>query len=232
MELYERIAAVRKAAGLTQEQLGQRLGVTRQAVSKWESGQTLPDAATIAHLCDSLQVSADYILLGRESNGAPWPTSDLPDSCPCCGREVPGTICPVCGYSLPPTPPRGPHYAIINVDNHTFTDTDHAAALEKYCGLSPKHAHYLTEQLKEYGSLVTLHRNLTDSAAQYIAAHLLSEGFVLRIVQDDGTESDEELSTKPKAMELPSPASSEHGGIGFWGVVGAVILALLILSFF
>ena len=38
MELKDRIAAVRKAAGLTQEQLGELLGVTRQAVSKWESG--------------------------------------------------------------------------------------------------------------------------------------------------------------------------------------------------
>ena len=51
MELKDRIAAVRKAAGLTQEQLGELLGVTRQAVSKWESGQTTPDAATIAALC-------------------------------------------------------------------------------------------------------------------------------------------------------------------------------------
>lgn len=38
MELNERIAFVRRAAGLSQEQLGERLGVTRQAVSKWESG--------------------------------------------------------------------------------------------------------------------------------------------------------------------------------------------------
>ena len=45
MELKDRIAAVRKAAGLTQEQLGELVGVTRQAVIKWESGQTAPDAA-------------------------------------------------------------------------------------------------------------------------------------------------------------------------------------------
>ena len=37
-ELKDRIAAARKLAGLTQEQLGELLGVTRQAVSKWESG--------------------------------------------------------------------------------------------------------------------------------------------------------------------------------------------------
>ncbi len=38
MEFHERLAFLRKAAGLTQEQLGARVGVTRQAVSKWESG--------------------------------------------------------------------------------------------------------------------------------------------------------------------------------------------------
>ena len=38
MELHERIAVIRKIKGLTQEQLGELVGVTRQAVSKWESG--------------------------------------------------------------------------------------------------------------------------------------------------------------------------------------------------
>ncbi len=41
MELNERIAVVRKAMGLTQEQLGELVGVSRQAVSKWESGLSL-----------------------------------------------------------------------------------------------------------------------------------------------------------------------------------------------
>ncbi len=38
MELKERIALARKQAGLSQEQLGEKLGVSQQAVSKWESG--------------------------------------------------------------------------------------------------------------------------------------------------------------------------------------------------
>lgn len=40
MELCERIALARKGAGLSQEQLGEKLGVSRQAVSKWESGDS------------------------------------------------------------------------------------------------------------------------------------------------------------------------------------------------
>lgn len=41
MELKERIALARKQAGLSQEQLGEKLGVSQQAVSKWESGDSL-----------------------------------------------------------------------------------------------------------------------------------------------------------------------------------------------
>ena len=66
MEFHERLSFLRKAAGLTQEQLGARVGVTRQAVSKWESGQVSPDAATVARLCGALNVSADFLVLGRE----------------------------------------------------------------------------------------------------------------------------------------------------------------------
>ena len=66
MEWNQRLAAVRKAAGLTQEQLGELVGVTRQAVSKWEAAQTVPDALMIAEICRQLHVSADYILLDKE----------------------------------------------------------------------------------------------------------------------------------------------------------------------
>ena len=96
-EMKDRIAAARKLAGLTQEQLGELLGVTRQAVSKWESGQTVPDAVTVARLCKALHVSADYVLLGKEpeeSDDQTPPAYTLPDTCPCCGRKVSGSICP------------------------------------------------------------------------------------------------------------------------------------------
>ena len=100
MELNERIAAVRKAAGLTQEQLGELVGVSRQAVSKWESSQAVPDALTITALCRKLHVSADYLLLGTDPDAAAdasAPAYSLPDTCPCCGRHVDGSLCPVCG---------------------------------------------------------------------------------------------------------------------------------------
>ena len=70
MTLGERIALARKQAGLSQEQLGEQLGVSRQAVSKWESGQTNPDVAYIAELCRLFGVSSDWLLLGREERQA------------------------------------------------------------------------------------------------------------------------------------------------------------------
>lgn len=71
MELNERIIQARKQAGLTQEQLGEKLGVSRQAVSKWESGQANPDVTYIAEMCRLFDVSADWLLLGKAPDAAP-----------------------------------------------------------------------------------------------------------------------------------------------------------------
>ena len=80
MTLGERISLARKQAGLSQEQLGEQLGVSRQAVSKWESGQTNPDVAYIAELCRLFGVSSDWLLLGKEEarEQAPGRCPDLP----------------------------------------------------------------------------------------------------------------------------------------------------------
>lgn len=66
MELNERITQARKHAGMTQEQLGEALGVSRQAVSKWESGQANPDVTYIMKMCRIFEVSADWLLFGAE----------------------------------------------------------------------------------------------------------------------------------------------------------------------
>ncbi len=234
MELKDRIAAVRKAAGLTQEQLGELVGVSRQAVSKWEAGQTVPDAATVATLCRALHVSADYVLLGKEPEETQTtesaPAYALPDTCPCCGRAVEGTICPVCGYTLPAMPPRGPKYAVIALSCGFSDQKEHSLELSKYCGCSVEYGRMLLEQYSAGQPRFLLRRGLTDSAAHYMAAHLDRNYFNLCVVADDGEENDDALLTKPQAMELP-PSAKPDSGIGFWGVVGAVVVALLILSF-
>ena len=235
MELKDRIAAVRKAAGLTQEQLGELLGVTRQAVSKWESGQTTPDAATIAALREKLHVSADYLLLGRQADeglgisaGAAYKP---PDKCPCCGRYVSGRICPGCGYHVPNSPPRGGRYAVIATYPPFTFDKKPVEQLVKFCGLSQEMAGAAIDRYVNSQSRVLLRRDLDDSAAQYIAAHLDHVFFHPVIVGDSGGDEDALLDSPP-AFETPPYANPDFGGIGFWGVVGAVIVALLILSLF
>ena len=62
----EQIAALRKAKGLTQSELGERIGVSFQAVSKWERGETLPDVTLLPDLAKILETTVDFILLGNE----------------------------------------------------------------------------------------------------------------------------------------------------------------------
>ncbi len=65
VEIGKRIAESRRSAGFTQEELANRLGVTPQALSKWEKGASSPDLEMLTSLCDILGVSADY-LVGKE----------------------------------------------------------------------------------------------------------------------------------------------------------------------
>ena len=60
------IANLRKAKELTQNDLGERLGVSFQAVSKWERGETLPDTAILVDLANVLETSVDSILTGGQ----------------------------------------------------------------------------------------------------------------------------------------------------------------------
>lgn len=62
VEIGKRIAESRRSAGFTQEELANRLGVTPQALSKWEKGASSPDLEMLTSLCDILEVSADYLV--------------------------------------------------------------------------------------------------------------------------------------------------------------------------
>lgn len=62
MNLGQNIAQLRRQAGLSQEQLAEQVGVSRQAVSKWESGQSLPETERLIALGEALGVSIDALL--------------------------------------------------------------------------------------------------------------------------------------------------------------------------
>ena len=62
MNLSEKIVGLRKSAGMSQEELAEKLNVSRQAVSRWEMGTAMPDATNILQLSKLFHVTADYLL--------------------------------------------------------------------------------------------------------------------------------------------------------------------------
>ena len=79
MTLGNRISQYRKEKGLTQEGLAQALGVTNQAVSKWESDQNCPDVLLLPKIAEFFGISLDA-LFGRELPAPvePQPREDAP----------------------------------------------------------------------------------------------------------------------------------------------------------
>ena len=77
METREILKTLREQRGLTQEELAQQLTVTRQAVSRWETGATLPDTYTLKELSKLYDVSINTLL------GSPRQLI-----CQCCGMPL------------------------------------------------------------------------------------------------------------------------------------------------
>ena len=79
MNVPERIQELRKSKGISQEELANELGISRQAVSKWESGQSSPELDNIVALSEYFGVSADHILKGTPQTAeAPPPAPPEP----------------------------------------------------------------------------------------------------------------------------------------------------------
>lgn len=68
MSIADRIQSLRKEKGISQEELAEQVGVSRQAVSKWESEQSSPEVDKIILLSDYFGVTTDYLLKGKEAN--------------------------------------------------------------------------------------------------------------------------------------------------------------------
>ena len=63
MNIADRILYLRKSKGISQEELADKVGVSRQAVSKWESEQSMPDVEKIIIMSDFFGVTTDYYIL-------------------------------------------------------------------------------------------------------------------------------------------------------------------------
>ncbi len=69
MSLGERIIELRTACGMSQYKLAQEMDVSRQAVSKWETDQTSPDASNLIRLAEILDTDIEYLTTGRRNFG-------------------------------------------------------------------------------------------------------------------------------------------------------------------
>lgn len=75
MSFNQQLAVLRKARGISQENLAEMLGVSRQAVSKWETGETQPEMANLITLCSILEVSPNQ-LMGYEDDSKAAPEQE------------------------------------------------------------------------------------------------------------------------------------------------------------
>lgn len=66
MNLGERIVALRKEKNISQGDLAKRLNVSRQAVSKWEQGQSSPDTVKLIQLAQILETEVEYLATGNK----------------------------------------------------------------------------------------------------------------------------------------------------------------------
>lgn len=235
MTLGERITAARNKAGLTQLQLAQKLGLQLFQVADWERGVSEPSLEQVAALCQALEVTSDYLLLGREPE-APKPV------CPRCGRVLePGThFCPDCGqdqmaaggdtYCLVLNQAASPEEVTVMMQifrkgrfwpDFPFTEQgtqkDMSDALSRapkvlFRGLSQEQAVQLQKQFP-YPNRLSIYADPTGDTP------------VETLIKGPG------LNPETGRLEYSSASS---GGMSFGGTVGAVIVgviaAILILS--
>ena len=61
MDIGNKIKLLRQKIGATQEQLGEKIGVSAQSISKWEKGDSLPDIEVLYNICNLYGVTLDYL---------------------------------------------------------------------------------------------------------------------------------------------------------------------------
>ena len=81
MTIGNRIIALRKAQQFSQEDIANKIGVSRQSVSKWESEQSIPDLEKIITMSDIFEVTTDYILKGVEPVSISNRKTDIQNRC-------------------------------------------------------------------------------------------------------------------------------------------------------
>lgn len=79
MIMAEKIAALRRRSGWSQEELAEKMSISRQSVSKWESGASIPDLDKIIKMSQLFSVSTDYLLKDEIEDLCSQPGGDTPE---------------------------------------------------------------------------------------------------------------------------------------------------------
>ena len=216
MELNERIAQMRKENGLTQEQFGEQLGVSRQAVSKWESGQANPDVGYVTEMCRKFSVSADWLLMGREPSA----------SAETFAAESPSAQETYCLYLH-----KYDSAGLRKCVEELFDDDRFTPAFPWEGGVVDRDA---ANTIIEAAPLVLcegLSRADAVEAAQIFDRHC--HGSYVGVYKESELEWDEESDKHPKegAKAASVPETPMSGWMIFGIVVAGVVAAILLMSF-
>ncbi|NLG03886.1 MAG: helix-turn-helix transcriptional regulator [Clostridia bacterium] len=74
MIFSDKLQIIRKSKGITQEELAEKLGLSRQAIAKWESGMTYPDITNLIQLSELFHITIDYLVKDNECSKSPVTT--------------------------------------------------------------------------------------------------------------------------------------------------------------
>lgn len=97
MSLAENLQYLRAREGVTQEQLAERLDVSRQSVSKWESAASYPEMDTLLKLCDMFQVDMDTLLRGSVEKSLSEDTAGYDRFMTLYARKIAGGVSAIVG---------------------------------------------------------------------------------------------------------------------------------------
>ncbi len=229
MNLNERITTARKQSGLSQEQLGEKLGVSRQAVSKWENGQTNPDVAYVAEMCRLFGVSSDWLLLGIEDSAASGP-----ELCPNCQHVVTGldNFCPNCGFNIHSATPRSYNLVLNPVDQFCCVQdlqTLSSSSKVTFSADSPLNHPLSTDEVYDLmkSAPVVLERGLTqEQVLKILDIVSVENNFSVCPVQEGSTTDLPSQQDLRPASDLRKDTKNEP--LSFGGVVCAVIVGIFV----
>ena len=137
-----RLANVRKEHNLTQNDIADKLHISAQAVSKWETGQGFPDVSLIEPLAKALDISVIELLSGediRNLNRSSNMTKGKFYVCPVCGNVINTTgeaVVSCCGITLPPLEPEVSdeehNIKVELIEDEYYVTVDHPMTKEHY----------------------------------------------------------------------------------------------------